>query len=58
MLPNGPYTVGLFINANSIIGKMTLSVSLCTYQCVCPTVSLHICVCVGVHACVVYVCGK
>lgn len=24
ILPNAPYTVGLFINANSIMGKITL----------------------------------
>lgn len=48
-LPNAPCTVGLFINANAIMGKRDfISVSLCTYQCVCRTVRARTCMCVWV----------
>ena len=64
MFPNVPSTVGLFINANSVMGKMIACVLLYTYQCVCLSVSLcehmsvhmlvsaRLLLCVSVYVCV------
>lgn len=60
MFPNVPYTVGQFINANSIMAKMIVYVCVCTllsiFKCVCPHVcmlvlciSVSLCVCVRVY---------
>lgn len=46
-LPIAPRAVGLFINANAIMGKRDfISVSLCTYQCVCCAARARACMCV------------
>lgn len=58
MFPNASYTVGLFINANSIIGKIILcvcyyahiTVSQCESECVYE--GPYACVCISALVCV------